>query len=188
MALQGSYGLGDRVGMTYKRSRSSFGFPRWGGYGRDTDAVHVRMCDYHGCSEAGEHPAPKSPNSPDRWYFCERHASDYNRNWNFFAGMSEEAVRDFMRKEAREDAGTGYRKSTAFSWGGAPDADGLTRAERDAYDALDLEPTATAVEIKSRFRSLAKQYHPDRNPGDKEAARMFHGVRTAYDVLKAKAG
>ncbi|GAK34507.1 molecular chaperone DnaJ [Iodidimonas nitroreducens] len=172
--------------MRRKRTGADFGFPRWGGYGRDSDAVHVRMCDFHGCNEAGEHPAPKSTRTNDRWYFCERHAADYNRNWNFFAGMSDEAVHDYMRREQEQDGATGYRQSQAFSWGGTPDADGLTRAERDAFDVLDLEPVATGEEIKSRFRSLAKQYHPDRNPGDKEAAVMFHQVRVAYDVLKPR--
>ncbi|GAB4131538.1 MAG: J domain-containing protein [Rhodothalassiaceae bacterium] len=174
--------------MRGRNGRSAdFGFPRWGGYGRDSDAVHVRMCDFHGCTEAGEHPAPKSTRGRERWYFCERHAADYNRNWNFFAGMSDEAVRDFMRREQAEgDGETGWRQSSAWSWAGATDADGLTRAERDAFDTLDLEPTATADEIKSRFRQLAKQYHPDRNPGDTEAARMFHLVRVAYDLLIAR--
>ena len=100
--------------------------------------------------------------------------------------MSEEAMRDFMQKEEEMAGAAGFRQSNAYEWGGAPDEDGLTRAERDAYEALDLEPTASAAEVKSRFRSLAKQYHPDRNPGDKDAARMFHRVRAAYDILGRK--
>ena len=46
----------------------------------------VRLCDRHGCTEPGDRPAPKSPNSPERWYFCEAHAAEYNRNWNYFEG------------------------------------------------------------------------------------------------------
>ncbi len=43
--------------------------------------------------------------------------------------------------------------------------------------------TATGAEIKKAFRSLAKKYHPDRNPDDKEALRKFQEVNEAYEVL-----
>lgn len=170
--------------MSRRGFRSDFGFPRWGGYGRDSDAVHLRMCDRNGCAEVGEHPAPKAPGSRDRWFFCESHAAEYNRSWNFFAGMSDEEAR--RRAESEFDAGAGYRQSSTWGWAGAADADGLTRAERDAFAALDLESDADAGDIKSAFRRLAKQYHPDRNPGDKEAAIRFQRIRTAYEVLRPR--
>ncbi len=170
--------------MRGRRVSRDFGFPRWGGYGRDSDAVHVRMCDHVGCKEAGEHPAPKSPRSRERWYFCTAHAAEYNRNWNFFTGMSEDEIEAFMKSES--DLGGAYRSSATYSWGGAADADGLTRVERDAFAALELEVTATAAEIKARFRDLAKKHHPDRNPGDKAAEERFHRVRTAYEILRPR--
>jgi len=166
------------------RKRSDFGFPRWGGYGRDTDAVHVRMCDREGCSERGDHPAPKSPGSPQRWYFCEAHAAEYNRNWNYFAGMNEAEAR--ARMQAEEAEASGFRQSSTYSWGGVPDSDGVTGAERDAYAELDLEAGASAGDVKARFRSLAKIWHPDRNPGDKEAERRFHRIRAAYEILRPR--
>ena len=51
------------------------------------DAAKLRLCDRDGCSEIGDRPAPKAPNSADRWYFCETHAAEYNKNWNYFAGL-----------------------------------------------------------------------------------------------------
>ena len=54
----------------------------------------VRLCDRDGCDEPGDRPAPKAPNSRERWYFCEAHAAEYNKNWNYFAGLTaEEAAR-----------------------------------------------------------------------------------------------
>lgn len=170
--------------MTRRRSTANFGFPRWGGYGRDTDTVHVRMCDRAGCAEAGEHPAPKSPNSRERWHFCAEHAAEYNRNWNFFAGMSEAAAHDYMKSES--EYASGFRQSGAFEWTGAADESGYSRTERDALAALDLDTDASIGEIKAQYRRLAKEYHPDRAGGDKEAARRFYEVRTAYDVLKPR--
>ena len=52
----------------------------------------MRLCDREGCEEPGDRPAPKSPNSPERWMFCERHAAEYNRGWNYFEGLSAEDV------------------------------------------------------------------------------------------------
>jgi curved DNA-binding protein len=57
---------------------------------------------------------------------------------------------------------------------------------KDYYDSLGVAKGATTDEIKSAYRKLARQYHPDRNPGDKEAAARFKEVQEAYDVLSDK--
>jgi molecular chaperone DnaJ len=51
------------------------------------------------------------------------------------------------------------------------------------YDILGVSKTATEAEIKSAYRKLAKQYHPDLRPGDKEAAEKFKEINEAYEVL-----
>src|SRR5438067_13611518 len=51
------------------------------------------------------------------------------------------------------------------------------------YDTLGVAKGASQDEIKRAYRKLARQYHPDRNPGDKEAEDSFKRVQGAYDVL-----
>ena len=57
------------------------------------------------------------------------------------------------------------------------------RTTRNLYEVLGLEKGASADEIKKAYRKLARQYHPDKNPGDTEAEEMFKEVQAAYDVL-----
>ncbi len=53
----------------------------------------------------------------------------------------------------------------------------------DLYATLGVGRSASADEIKKAYRKLARQYHPDRNPGDKQAEERFKEVQNAYDVL-----
>jgi molecular chaperone DnaJ len=56
-------------------------------------------------------------------------------------------------------------------------------SKRDYYEVLSVERTATEIEIKSAYRKLALKYHPDRNPGDKQAEDRFKECAEAYAVL-----
>lgn len=56
-------------------------------------------------------------------------------------------------------------------------------AKRDYYEILGIEKTAGASDIKSAYRKLAQKYHPDRNPGDKEAEELFKEAAEAYSIL-----
>ena len=54
---------------------------------------------------------------------------------------------------------------------------------KNYYDILEVSKTATADEIKKSYRKLARKYHPDVNPGDKEAENKFKELSEAYAVL-----
>jgi molecular chaperone DnaJ len=56
-------------------------------------------------------------------------------------------------------------------------------AKRDYYDVLGVARTASIDEIKKSYRKLAMKFHPDRNPGDKEAETKFKEAAEAYEVL-----
>lgn len=56
--------------------------------------------------------------------------------------------------------------------------------KRDYYDILGIDRTATQEDIKKAYRRLAQQYHPDKNPGNKDAEEHFKEINEAYEVLR----
>lgn len=59
----------------------------------------------------------------------------------------------------------------------------MAEAKRDYYEVLGLQKGASDADIKKAFRQMAKKYHPDLHPGDKEAEKHFKEVNEAYEVL-----
>jgi hypothetical protein len=173
-----------------------------------------QACDWPGCQEEAAHRAPKGRlREREYWSFCLGHVREYNQSYNFFAGMSEDAVARYQK-----DAITGHRptwkmgvgnrgggfdvgpESAAdpfgfFHGGGArakPDFEPrkeeqrtVRNAERKALDTLGLDVTVTAAEVKARFKELVKRHHPDANGGDRSSEERLREIIQAYKYLKS---
>ena len=169
--------------MPKQKRSDDWGFPRWRSYGdKGRQAAKVRLCDRVGCSEAGDRPAPKAPNSRERWYFCEAHAAEYNKNWNYFAGLSPEEAARLAAEEERGNSG--FRQSAQWKWAGPGDGT-RSRDEMRALSVPGLESDVEFKEVRNAYRRLAKEHHPDLKQGDKEAEMKFREIQAAYDVLKS---
>jgi hypothetical protein len=172
-----------------------------------------RPCDHAGCRLAGVSRAPKSRDLlEEHYWFCQPHAAEYNRSWNFFAGLSEEQVRARQEREQTTGgrptwqfkAGRNSREAAAAaSRGFFRDAFGifgrgqqaekaekaafdrkLGRLERNALADLDLDATADAPTIRKRYTELLKRCHPDANGGDRSTEHKLARVIKAFRVLK----
>jgi hypothetical protein len=149
----------------------SWGFPRWQGYESGQDATVKRMCDREQCDHPGDFKAPKSPNHLDDFYwFCQAHAEEYNRGWDFFQGKT--------REQADEDVKNGQWHGRRSHWNMESD-DETNPAANSAMDALGLKTGDGMAELKRAYKEKVKEHHPDRG-GDPEQFRL---ITTAYTLL-----
>jgi DnaJ-like protein len=178
--------------------------------GKDRSIKHDGpVCQWAGCKEKATNFAPKGPDTPGRWHYCMKHVREYNQSYNFFAGMADDAVLAYQK-----DALTGHRptwkmgtgkrkvKPDLSALGGSSDPFGLfdgtgkeqktkveTRvirnAERKAFEALSLEVSATAAQVKTRYKDLVKRHHPDANGGDRSTEDRLIEIIQAYNYLKS---
>ena len=87
-------------------------------------------------------PRPSRRNSPERWYFCERHAAEYNRNWNYFEGLTAEdaAAREAERAARRRTASA--RPTIMAGAAPATAAEAATRCARSTCSSSRPTPVS----------------------------------------------
>lgn len=172
-----------------------------------------KTCDMPGCPHHGEHRAPKDRALNGYYWFCLEHVKEYNNAWDFFSGMNASEVENhiyssfygdrptwrydmnkggpedflhrkawqtynFTEKEPEEEQPENKRNRQ-----NASTAQPLT-PEREALSIMGLEEPVTLDEIKSRYKTLAKKYHPDLNRGCNESEELLKRVNMAYTILK----
>jgi len=156
-----------------------------------------RVCDWDGCEADGQHPAPKSRSRlQDRYWFCKEHAREYNRAWNYFAGMSADEIERERRKDTIWQRPTWPFSQGQGGHGRGPAATGtdpearprrgrwpVTAAECHAASTLRLATPYTETSLKACYRERAKAAHPDLNPDDAHAEERFKQLREAYMTL-----
>jgi len=171
-----------------------------------------RPCDHPGCTAGGEFRAPKSRDHLSEYYwFCLDHVREYNRAWNYYAGLSDDQVERLVREDLvghRPTWPLGHRTSQAYARAAQGDygdafeffeqaknrhkqeraghqrpAD-MGHAEEKALDQLDLSWPVTFDDVRRRYKELVKVLHPDANGGDHEAEERLKLVNHAYSTLK----
>ena len=167
----------------------------------------TRTCDHQGCEEPGQYRAPKSPKVLDDYYwFCKDHVREYNLNWNYFQGQSEEEFQAFL------DNATVWERPTKpfgktkeeMGWqrhgiadpmellganatqnpGRAVSGRKLPPTERKALEILECQDTMSKIEIRKSYKALIKVLHPDVNGGDRSQEEMLQEVVWAWDQIK----
>ncbi len=163
------------------------------------------ICEWKNCEESGKYKAPiEKDNSKNYKWLCEEHIKLFNKSWNYFEGMSQNEIENFLKSDL-----TWHRPTQKFSssdnffnilWNNALsdkfnffDKDKITNnfnnrhlneKDKDALKIMELELSATWPIIQKKFKTLVKKLHPDRNAGNKQYEDKLKKITLAYSHLK----
>lgn len=164
----------------------------------------IKKCDHPGCTKAGTCRAPKTRELKDYWFFCQEHAAEYNKNWNYYADMTPEEIeadwetqvfgsplKDKNKANADEADYINFLNDFLTGRNTFDKTPPKTKTPTNVVSALkifDLPISATWREISTRYRVLAKKHHPDTAKDKKNAEKEFTKISAAYEVLKKHFG
>jgi len=172
-----------------------------------SESAQERVCDAPGCREPGSYLAPMSRERLRSYYrFCLEHVRAYNLAWNYYEDMSDTEVEAERRRDTvwrrpswRMGGASGPRTRGARAnfhdhfgiFGEAEDGTEKTAArprpngpQAEAWAVLGMEPGADPRDVKTRYKTLVKELHPDRAGGDQATLERMKQVNQAYQTLK----
>jgi len=163
------------------------------------------ICDWNNCSEIGEYKAPvEKDNSKNFRLLCLTHVKEFNKNWNYFSGMNEEQICEFIKSDM-----TWHKPTQSFSssdnffkilWNNAL-KDEIDKSKFNsqfshmqqfrfshndvkAFSILGLSVGLKWKKIQEKFKKLVKKFHPDMNLGNKKYEDKLKVITLAYTQLK----
>ena len=162
------------------------------------------ICEWNGCKESGKFKAPQErDNSKNFKWLCEKHIKLFNKNWNYFEGMGQQEIENFIKSDI-----TWHRPTQEFGstdnffnilWNttlsekfkifkeekfNGKRNKKLSEKDKDAFEIMGLELTADWQTVQKKFKTLVKKFHPDRNSGNKKFEDKLKKITLAYSHLK----
>ena len=163
------------------------------------------ICDWNNCKELGEYKAPvERDNSKNFRMLCLKHVKEFNKNWNYFSGMNDNQIMNFLKSDM-----TWHKPTQSFSssdnffkvlWNNTlkDESDKMKiRNEYDhmrqfkfdhkdikAFEILGLTVGMKWIKVQEKFKTLVKKFHPDMNLGNKKYEDKLKMITLAYTQLK----
>ena len=163
------------------------------------------ICEWENCKEFGKFKAPlERDNSKNYKWLCEEHIKLFNKNWNYFEGMSQNEIEFFLKSDL-----TWHRPTQKFGssdnffnilWNNALSDKfnffkekgainnlnnaKLSERDKDAFRVLGLDFSSDLTIIQKKFKTLVKKFHPDKHSGNKEYEDKLKKITLAYSHLK----
>tara|TARA_B100000029_G_scaffold491679_1_gene552159 strand:- start:51 stop:569 length:519 start_codon:yes stop_codon:yes gene_type:complete len=163
------------------------------------------ICEWENCHEAGKFKAPvERDNSRNYKWLCEKHIKQFNKKWNYFEGMSQTQIENFIKSDLAWHRPTQKFGSSdnffSILWNNTLsdkfnyfnekkkfnniNSNTLSQKDRDAFKILGLKLDADWSSVQRKFKALVKKFHPDRNAGNKELEEKLKKITLAYSHLK----
>ena len=162
------------------------------------------ICEWENCKEVGEFRAPaEKDNSKNFLLFCKDHIKQFNQKWDYFDGMSQYEIENFLRSDL-----TWHRPTQKFGsnenffnilWNNTLNDKfkifndessynvsnrNFCEKDKDAFRMMDLKFNDDWPAVQKKFKILVKKFHPDRNSGNKKFEDKLKKITMAYSHLK----
>ena len=163
------------------------------------------ICEWENCKKIGEFKAPiERDNSKNFKLLCQEHIKLFNKKWNYFEGMSQHEIENFLKLDL-----TWHRPTQSFGssdnffnilWNSAltdkfkiykeencyyfNKKRTLCEKDKDAFKIMGLQFNDDWTAIQKKFKTLVKKFHPDKNSGNKEYEDKLKRITLAYSHLK----
>ena len=163
------------------------------------------ICDWNNCNNIGEYKAPvEKDNSKKYRMLCLEHVKEFNKNWNYFSGMNDSQILNFLKSDM-----TWHKPTQSFSssdnffkvlWSNTlkdemdkikfnNDFNNMNKFKFNnndikAFDILGISVGLDWKKIQEKFKKLVKKFHPDMNSGNKKFEDKLKVITLAYTQLK----
>lgn len=163
-------------------------------------------CEWSDCDGMGAYRAPRSREKLNNYrWFCLAHIRLINKSWNYYEGMTEEAVEDdrgydTVGRRPSWKLGTNgsslnpehifdpmnilHDRGPPKSASGAPKPPPISKDEEQAYGILGIEYPTSESDLKKCYKKLVKLHHPDTNKGSKTSEEKIKKINRAYHLLR----
>jgi len=163
------------------------------------------ICEWENCQEIGKFKAPlEKDNSRNYKWLCDEHIKLFNKNWDYFDGMGQNEIENFLKSDltwhrptqkfgssdnffnilwnnALNDKFNFFKKEkTVNDFGNSK----LNEKDKNAFKIMELELTTDWPSVQKKFKTLVKKFHPDRNAGNKQFEDRLKKITLAYSHLK----
>ena len=163
------------------------------------------ICDWNNCCKEGQYKAPKErDNSKNFRLLCLEHVKEFNKSWNYFSGMDNTQILEFLKSDI-----TWHKPTQSFSssdnffkvlWNNTlkdemdkikfnNDFNNMNKfkfnnSDIKAFDILGITVGLKWEKIQDKFKKLVKKFHPDKNAGNKKFEDKLKVITLAYTQLK----
>ncbi len=159
------------------------------------------ICDWNNCFNIGEYKAPvEKDNSKKYRLLCLNHVKEFNKNWNYFSGMNDDQILEFLKSDV-----TWHKPTQSFTssdnffkilWNNTLndeiDASKFKNINQfkfnnndiKAFSILGISVGLKWSKIQDKFKKLVKKFHPDMNSGNKNYEEKLKVITLAYTQLK----
>ena len=162
------------------------------------------ICDWNNCNEIGAYKAPiEKDNSKDYRLLCLEHIKEFNKNWNYFSGMNDKEICEFIKSDMTWHKPTqSFESSDNFFkvlWNNILDGKKekledhrfnsmrqfrFDQNDLKAFNILGVSVGLKWEKIQEKFKKLVKKFHPDMNLGNKKFEDKLKVITLAYTQLK----